>query len=140
MLVRHRKIVREKGLAKFAAPSSFQRSETAQVSPARRQSDLHRGRFAEISCGDGERPELAGFLYDCLVSETADLWFGDAFFSALKSTFSGNGDGSRQRLGSNGQLLRRKPKHLVLAGPFVRQVGEADNSPRTSRLLSAPQV
>ena len=66
-----------------------------------------------------------------MVSETADLWFGGrigAFFSGLEIRFPGNGDRSRQRLGSNGQLLRRKPKHLVLAGPFGRQVGEADHS------------
>jgi hypothetical protein len=70
-------------------------------------------------------------LYDRLVSETADLWFGgriDTFFSAREIPFPGNGDRSQQRLGSNGELLRRKPKHLVLAGPFGRQVGEADNS------------
>src|SRR5207249_8428506 len=76
-------------------------------------------------------PELAGFLYDRLVSETADLWFGgriDAFFSVPEIPFPGNGDRSRQRLGSNGELLRRKPEHLVLAGPFGRQVGEADYS------------
>ena len=63
-------------------------------------------------------------MYDRLVSETADLWFGgriDAFFSALEIPFPGNGDRSRQRT-SKGELLRRKPKHLVLAGPFSRQV------------------
>jgi hypothetical protein len=73
-------------------------------------------------------PELAGFLYDRLVSETADPWVRrriGAFFSAPEIPFPGNGDRSRQRLGSNGQLLGRKPKHLVLAGPFGRQVGEA---------------
>jgi hypothetical protein len=76
-------------------------------------------------------PELAGFVCDGLVSVTADLRFGgriDAFFSAQEIPFPGNGDRSRQRLGSNGQLLRRKPEHLVLAGPFGRQVGEADYS------------
>jgi hypothetical protein len=52
----------------------------------------------------------------------------DAFFSALEIRFPGNGDRSRQRLGSKGELLGRKPKHLVLAGPFGRQVGEADYS------------
>src|SRR5262249_29194033 len=75
--------------------------------------------------------ELAGFLYNRLVSETADLWVGrrvGAFFSAPEIPFPGNGDRSRQRLGSNGQLLGRKPKHLMLAGPFSRQVGEADYS------------
>ena len=79
----------------------------------------------------GKGPELAGFLYDRLVSETADLWVGrriGAFFSGQEIPFPGNGDRSRQRLGSNGQLLGRKPEHLVLAGPFGRQVGEADNS------------
>jgi hypothetical protein len=30
-------------------------------------------------------------------------------------------------------LLRRKPEHLVLAGPFCRQVGEADNSHATRK-------
>ena len=66
-------------------------------------------------------PELAGFLYDRLVSETADAWFGrriGAFFSGLEIPFPGNGDRTRQRLGSNGELLRRKPEHLVLAGHF----------------------
>jgi hypothetical protein len=78
-------------------------------------------------------PELAGFLYDRLVSETSDPWFGrhiGAFFSGQEIPFPGNGDGywgridafsleipfpgngdrSRQRLGSNGELLRRKPR------------------------------
>ena len=76
-------------------------------------------------------PELAGFLCDRLVSEIADPWFGrrtGAFFSGPEIPFPGNGDRSRQRLGSNGQLFGRKPEHLVLAGPFGRQVGEADNS------------
>ena len=76
-------------------------------------------------------PELAGFLYDRLVSETADPWFGrriGVFFSGQEIPFPGNGDRSRQRLDSNGQLWGRKPEHLVLAGPFSRQVGEADNS------------
>jgi hypothetical protein len=44
----------------------------------------------------------------------------DAFFSALEIPFPGNGDRSRQRLGSKRELLRRKPKHLVLARPFGR--------------------
>ena len=77
-----------------------------------------------------EGPELAGLLYDRLVSETADPWFGrriGAFFSGQEIPFPGNGDRGRQRLGSNGQLIGRKPEHLVLAGPFGRQVGEADN-------------
>jgi hypothetical protein len=76
-------------------------------------------------------PELAGWLCDRWVSETADPWFGrriGAFFSAPEISFPGNGDRSLQRLGSNGQLLDRKPKHLVLAGPLSRQVGEADNA------------
>ena len=76
-------------------------------------------------------PQLAGFLYDHAVSETADLWLGGrfgAFVSGLKIPFPGNGDRCRQRLGSNGELLRRKSEHLVLAGPFGRQVGEADYS------------
>ena len=61
-------------------------------------------------------PELAGFLYARLISETADLWFGrriGAFFSGQEIPFPGNGDRSRQRLGSKGDLLRRKPEHLV---------------------------
>jgi hypothetical protein len=76
-------------------------------------------------------PELAGFLCDRLISEIAHPWFWGrigAFFSALEIRFPGNGDRSRQRLGSNGELLGWKPEHLVLAGPFGRQVGEADNS------------
>jgi hypothetical protein len=62
---------------------------------------------------------------------TADLRFRrgiGAFFSALENPFPGNGDRSRRRLGSNGELLARKPEHLVLARPFGRQIGEADNS------------
>ena len=51
-----------------------------------------------------------------------------ASFSGLEIPFPGNGDRSRQRLGSNGELLRRKPEHLVLAGPLGRQVPEADNA------------
>ena len=72
-------------------------------------------------------------MYDRLVSETADPWFGgriDAFFSALEIPFPGNGDRSRQRLGSNGQLLRRKPEHLVLAGPDIAP------KPKPDRLAS----
>src|SRR5215471_21685377 len=68
---------------------------------------------------------------DRLVSETADPWFErriGAFFSGQEIPFPGNGDRSWQRLGSNGQLLGRKPEHLVLTGPFGRQVGEADYS------------
>ena len=49
-----------------------------------------------------------------------------AFFSGLEIPFPGNEVRSRQRLGSNGNLLRRKPEHLVLVGPFGRQIGEAD--------------
>src|SRR6516165_9789103 len=78
-----------------------------------------------------EGPELAGLWYDRLVSETADPWFGGrigAFFSGQEIPFAGNGDRSWQRLGSKGQLLGRKPERLVLAGPFGRQIGEADNS------------
>jgi hypothetical protein len=76
-------------------------------------------------------PELAGFLYGRLVSEPADLGFGrhiGAFFSGQEIPFPGNGDRSRQRRGSKGELSRRKPEHLVLAGPFGRQVGKADYS------------
>jgi hypothetical protein len=57
-------------------------------------------------------PKAAGFLYDCLVSETADPWFGgrsDAFFSSLEIPFPGNGDRSRQRLGSNGGYRAGSP-------------------------------
>jgi hypothetical protein len=49
-------------------------------------------------------------------------------FSLPWNPFPGNGDRSRQKLGSNGQLLRRKPEHLVLTGPFGSQVREADYS------------
>jgi hypothetical protein len=38
-------------------------------------------------------PELAGFLYDRLVSETSDQWFGrhiGAFFSGQEIPFPGN--------------------------------------------------
>jgi hypothetical protein len=79
----------------------------------------------------GKGPQLAGLLHDHLVSETADFrckgHFG-AFFSGAKIRFPGNRDRCRRRLGSNGELLRRKPEHLVLAGPFSRQVSEAHNS------------
>jgi hypothetical protein len=84
-------------------------------------------------------PELAGFLNDRLVSETADPWFGggiDAFFSALEIPFPGNGDRGRDSV-RKGELLRRKPKHLVLAGPFGRQVGEADYSHATAASSTA---
>jgi hypothetical protein len=60
--------------------------------------------------------ELAGLLYDHLVSETADLWFGrriGAFFSGQEIPFPGNGDRGRQRLGSNGRLFGRKPEHVT---------------------------
>jgi hypothetical protein len=70
-------------------------------------------------------------LYDHLVSETADLWFWrpmGAFFSALEIPFPGNGDHCSAETRFEWELLRRKPEHLVLAGPFGRQVGEADNS------------
>ena len=73
-------------------------------------------------------PGLAGLLYDRLVSEIADLRFSGrigAVFSGPEIPFRGNGDRGRQRLGSNGDLLPRKPEHLVLGGPFGRQVGEA---------------
>ncbi len=52
----------------------------------------------------------------------------DAFFSGLEIPFPGNGDRSRQETRFERELLRRKPKHLVLAGPFSRQVGEANYS------------
>ena len=76
-------------------------------------------------------PELAGLLCDRWVSETADPWFGrriGAFFSGQEIPFPGNGDRSRQRLGSNGELLRPKSEHLVLPRPFGGQIGEAGNS------------
>jgi hypothetical protein len=43
-------------------------------------------------------PDLAGLLYDRLVSETADPWVGgrvELFFPALEIPFPGNGDRSR---------------------------------------------
>jgi hypothetical protein len=51
-----------------------------------------------------------------------------AFFSALEIPFPGNGDHCSAETRFEWELLRRKPEHLVLAGPFGRQVGEADNS------------
>src|SRR5260221_9526071 len=51
-----------------------------------------------------------------------------AFFSVFEIPFPGNGDRSRRRLGSNEELMRRKSEHLVLAGPFGRQVSEADDA------------
>jgi hypothetical protein len=62
-----------------------------------------------------ERPRIGGVLNDRFVSQTADLRFGrriGAFFSALEIPFPGNGDRRRRRLGSNGELARRKSKHL----------------------------
>jgi hypothetical protein len=85
----------------------------------------------EFSCRRAKGSETAGFLNDRFVSETVDLWFGrriGAFFSTLKIPFPGNGDRHRRRPGSNGELVRRQSEHLVLVGPFNRQVGEADNS------------
>src|SRR5437899_7800616 len=46
----------------------------------------------------------------------------------VKSRFPATETAVGRRLGSKRELLRRKPKHLVLAGPFGRQVGEADYS------------
>ena len=60
------------------------------------------------------RAKMAGFLYDRLVSETADLVVRAAywrFFSALEIPFPGNGDRRRRSLGSNEELRRGKAKH-----------------------------
>src|SRR5258706_14083419 len=46
--------------------------------------------IGEISCRRATCPELAGFLYDRFVSETADLWFGrriGLFSPSSKSRF-----------------------------------------------------
>ena len=51
-----------------------------------------------------------------------------AFVSAREIPFPGNGDFGSKRRGSNVQLLSRKAQHLVLTGPFGRQVGEASNA------------
>jgi hypothetical protein len=76
-------------------------------------------------------PELAGFLCDRLVSGTAHPWFGrrtGAFFSGQESRFPAAETAVGRDSVRMGQLFDRKPEHLVLAGPFDRQVGEADNS------------
>ena len=84
-------------------------------------------------CGEFLRwckcPQLAGFSYDSAVSETAcglrrTFW---RVVSGLKIPFPGNGDGRRQRLVRMVSYCA-KPEHLVLAGPFSRQVGEADDA------------
>jgi hypothetical protein len=70
-------------------------------------------------------PELAGLLYDRLVSETADLWFGDElalFISGLEIRFPGNGDRSWQRLGSNGRAIAPEAQASG-AGGTIRQAG-----------------
>ena len=69
-------------------------------------------------------PELAGFLYDRLVSETADPWFGggiDAFFSALEIPFSRQRR-PRQRLGSKGGAIAPEAQASG-AGGTIRQAG-----------------
>ena len=71
-------------------------------------------------------PELAGFLCCRLVSETADLWFGDVltlFSPPWKSRFPATETAVGRDSVRMGQLFDRKPEHLVLAGPFGRQVG-----------------
>src|SRR5262249_19559173 len=47
---------------------------------------------------------------------------------ALSVARAANGPLLSGKGSSNRELLRRKPKHLVLAGPFGRQGGEADYS------------
>src|SRR6266436_8952104 len=70
-------------------------------------------------------PELAGFLYDLLVSETADLWFGGrigAFFSALEIPFPGNGE--RQLAETRFEWGAIGPKARASgAGGTIRQAG-----------------
>jgi hypothetical protein len=63
---------------------------------------------------------MAGFLFDRLISETADLWFGgriDAFFSTLEIRFPGNGDA----VGASAAIA---PKARASgAGGTIRQAG-----------------
>ena len=87
------------------------------------------------NCGDFlkacEMPRFGGDLVLPLGLRDPDLWFWrpmGAFFSALEIPFPGNGDHCSAETRFEWELLRRKPEHLVLAGPFGRQVGEADNS------------
>jgi hypothetical protein len=51
-----------------------------------------------------------------------------AFVSVHEIPFPGNRDFSSKRRGSNARLLGGKAKHLVLAGPFGRQVDEAGDA------------
>jgi hypothetical protein len=75
-------------------------------------------------------PALAGFLYDSLSLRQPICGSGEvlALFSlARKSGFPATetvvgGDPVRMS-----ELLRGKSEHLMLAGPFGRQIGEADN-------------
>src|SRR5262249_29411706 len=70
-----------------------------------------------------EGPELAGFLFDRLVSETADPWFGGrigAFFSGQEIPVSGKGDRRWQGLGLNGAAIGPKARASG-AGGTIRQ-------------------
>jgi hypothetical protein len=67
--------------------------------------------------------ELAGLLYDRVVSATADLWFGAVlthFSPPWKSRFPATETAVARDSVRKRELLRRKPKHLVLARPFGR--------------------
>lgn len=50
------------------------------------------------------------------------------FVSAHEIPFPGNRDLGSKRRSSNARLLRRKTQHLMLAGPFRRQVCEAGDA------------
>jgi hypothetical protein len=67
-------------------------------------------------------PALAGFLFDRWVSETANPWFGlrvGAFFSAPEIPFPGNGDRSRQRLGSKAGAIAAEHRSLRFVASLV---------------------
>src|SRR5262245_52189820 len=60
-----------------------------------------------------------------VICGSGDLW--GLFSPPRKSRFPAT-DTTVRKDSVRRELLRRKPEHLVLAGPFGRQVGEADNS------------
>jgi hypothetical protein len=72
--------------------------------------------------------EYAGVSYASL-TEIANtlLWMASGRYQASEQWKAQWLNQTRQSK-DYGELVRRKSEHLVLAGPFSRQVGEADNS------------